>query len=108
MIKSTIVALALGTALFGAVATGAHARGPLTAQPSAVHAERSDAIAPAAAQRAEDTGRIAPGRDDAATQPTSRQVASPEDTARRSTASDDHVAHGGTETRTALGEHGDH
>ena len=48
MIKSTIVALALGTALFGAVATGAHASGPLTAQPSAVHAERSEASAPAA------------------------------------------------------------
>jgi ribulose kinase len=52
MIKFTIVALALGTALFGAVATGAHARSPLSAQPSAVHAERSDAIAPVAAQYA--------------------------------------------------------
>jgi hypothetical protein len=52
MIKSTLVALALGTTLLGAVATGAHARSPLSAQPSAVHAERSDAIAPAAAQHA--------------------------------------------------------
>ena len=52
MIKSTIVALALDTALFGAVATGAHASGPLSAQPSAAHAERSDARAPAAAQHA--------------------------------------------------------
>jgi hypothetical protein len=65
MIKSTLVALALGTTLLGAVATGAHARGPLSAQPSTVHAERPDAIAPAAAQCAEDTGRITPGRDDA-------------------------------------------
>jgi hypothetical protein len=52
MIKSTLVALALGTALLGAVAPGAHASGPLGAQPSAVPAERSDASAPAAAQHA--------------------------------------------------------
>jgi hypothetical protein len=107
MIKSIIVALALGTPLLGNVATGAHARSPLTAQPSAVHAERSEASAPAAAQRAEHTGRITPRRDDAATRPTSPQVASREDTARGSTVPDDHVAHGGTETPTALGEHGD-
>jgi ribulose kinase len=52
MITSTPVALALGTALFGAVATGTHARGPLSAQPSAVQAERSAASAPTAAPHA--------------------------------------------------------
>jgi hypothetical protein len=108
MIKSTLVALALGTTLLGAVATGAHAGGPLSAQPSAVPTGRSDASAPAAAQHAEDTGRITPRRDDAVTRVTIPLVASCEDTARRSTAPDNHVALGGTETRTALGEHGDH